>query len=648
MKPAIRSLVAFAVLALVATSPAGAQSIQVFGCNGHPSCAPVPNANFTALAVGNYHWMGLKHDGSVVGWGMCDVEQCTTPLPNSGFLKIAAGDSHSLGLRPGGVIEVWGSNEAGQWYVPEPNNGFVAMSAGLLHSMAIRSDGSIACWGGVGSFDECDVPEPNAGWIAVAGGGFRSVGVRADGSIHKWGCNGPCPGPPEPNSGFVAAATSHRHSLGLKADGSIVAWGDNEEGQLDVPEPNSGFTAIAAGEHYSLALRSDGTVACFGSAWCNGLPSPNANVLAVGANTNNIPAVLRADAPCQFNEDCDDGVFCNGGEACNAGVCVPGPAPCSAPLFCRESDDACVQCLSDANCDDGAFCNGAETCSAAGSCLAGADPCPGLGCNEEVNACVGGAQVWMSFTGNIVLPGINVGPRDIAARSLVVNQWSLIFEGSDVGLTGLAIDGMARLADGSILLSFTTPANIPGMTGGPSGTALDDADIVRFVPTSLGATTAGAFVFYFDGSDVGLSSNNENVDAIALAPNGDLLISTSGSVSAGRVNGGDADLLRFSATSLGANTAGTFTLYFDGSDVGLADGGDEDVDGAGAGPNGTLLLSTLGAFAVPGVSGADEDVLQFTPSQLGPTTSGAFGMFLDLGALGIPPTADVGALELVP
>jgi Regulator of Chromosome Condensation (RCC1) repeat protein len=485
----------------------------------------------------------------------------------------------------------------------------------------------------------------------VAGGGWFSMGLRADGSIHKWGncIGGPqCPGPPGENTGFVAMATSHNHSLGLKANGSIVAWGENGSGQLNVPEPNSGFTAIAAGGGFSLALRSDGSIACFGNPmWC-GVPEPNAGYVAVAANTRYWPHALRAEGPCQLNEDCDDGVFCNGLEACNAGACVTGPAPCSAPLFCREADDSCVQCLNNAACNDGLFCNGAETCAASGSCQAGTDPCPGIGCDETVNACVGGTKVWMSFTESTAVPGVGtVTAQDIVARNMASGAWTMVFDGSDVGLAGRVIDGMARMDDGSILLSFASATTIAGMTGGPSGSSVDDSDIVRFVPATLGSNTTGTFVFYFDGSDVGLSNDNEDVDAIALTSSGQLLISTVGQASANGAGGADSDLLRFNATRLGSVTSGTFAMHFDGSDVGLSDG-NEDLDAASGGPNGTLLLSTTGSFSVSGASGGDEDTVQFTPATLGGSTSGSFGMFLDLSALGISTSADVGSVEFVP
>jgi hypothetical protein len=224
--------------------------------------------------------------------------------------------------------------------------------------------------------------------------------------------------------------------------------------------------------------------------------------------------------------------------------------------------------------------------------------------------------------------------------------WSLRFDGSDVGLAGLAIDGLAVLPNGDLLLSFTVDSNVPGLIGGPSGLIVDDSDIVRFAPTSLGATTSGTLTFYFDGSDVGLSGSTEDVDGIALAQDGKLIVSTLSNVTANGASGAGEDLLLFNATSLGAATAGSFTVLFDGSDVGLS-GSPENVDATTRTQAGQLLWSTSGLFSVPGVSGADEDVIRFTPTQLGPTTSGSHSMFLDLTTTGIASAANVGALHLV-
>ena len=97
--------------------------------------------------------------------------------------------------------------------------------------------------------------------------------------------------------------------------------------------------------------------------------------------------------------------------------------------------------------------------------------------------------------------------------------------------------------------------------------AVDDSDILRFTPITLGANTAGAFSLYFDGSDVGLSDDAEDIDALALLPDGRLLISTKGSVTVEGLKAKDEDLLLFTPVSLGETTVGSWSLYFDGSDL---------------------------------------------------------------------------------
>jgi hypothetical protein len=146
------------------------------------------------------------------------------------------------------------------------------------------------------------------------------------------------------------------------------------------------------------------------------------------------------------------------------------------------------------------------------------------------------------------------------------------FDGSDVGLSGsgsLDIDAFHFMDDGSILLSIAGLGTLPDVG------SVDDSDIVRFVPTALGTGTAGTFEWYFDGSDVGLTTNGEDIDAIYLLI-GDLVVSVSGGFSVSGASGDDQDLFRFAPTTPGASTSGTWSQYFDGSDVGLGDSSDED------------------------------------------------------------------------
>jgi serine protease AprX len=220
--------------------------------------------------------------------------------------------------------------------------------------------------------------------------------------------------------------------------------------------------------------------------------------------------------------------------------------------------------------------------------------------------------------------GVSFADEDILAYDTGSGTWAKHFDGSDVGLSGSSrrdIDAFSILADDSILLSFVGATTIPDVG------SVDDSDIVRFIPSSLGSTTAGSFHLYFDGSDVGLSRNGEDVDAIYLLANADLVLSISGRANVPGLSGiRDEDLIRFSPTALGANTSGSWAAYFDGSDVGLANSGDEDVWGTWIDEfSGEIYLTTRGTFSASGSSGNGTDLFICAPISLGSSTSCIFG-----------------------
>jgi len=363
---------------------------------------------------------------------------------------------------------------------------------------------------------------------------------------------------------------------------------------------------------------------------------------------------------CEHSPDdaaCDNGLYCDGDETCDAllgcqaGVSVDCDDDISCTVdSCNEALDACDNTPNNAACDDGLFCNGFETCSDIDGCLAGTDPCLiGELCDESTNQCnvASVSGTWMSFADSAAIPSLGiVENEDIVSYN--AGTWSLIFDGSDVGLSAFTIDGLARLADGSILLSFAEPGSIAGMTGGPSGDILDDSDIVRFIPAFLGAATSGSFVFYFDGSDVGLTNDGEDIDAIIVTASGQLIVSTIGGVSVVGVSGVHADLLIFTPTTLGSVTAGTWAMYFDGSDVGFGSSGTEDVDAAAMSSTGALVVSTIGDFNVSGLAGPNEDAIKFNATALGDVTAGTFVPLLDLSVLGIDSSENLGGIEIVP
>jgi len=256
-----------------------------------------------------------------------------------------------------------------------------------------------------------------------------------------------------------------------------------------------------------------------------------------------------------------------------------------------------------------------------------------------------GAVVWLSLSANASLGTLGtVNDEDIVALNTGTGVYSWVFDGSDVGIT-TDIDAFDVLPNGHILMSFDAATSVTGI-----GTVYDP-DIVEFTPTSLGSTTAGTFTWKFDGSDVGLSNTYEDVDALYLLTDGTMLVSIRDAFSVTGVSGADEDLIRFTASAWGSTTSGAWSWYFDGSDVGLSTTSYEDVDGMWVNqaitPYPDVYLSTLGAFAVTGVSGQNEDIFVFHPTALGSTTTGTFstGLFLDGSLFGLS-SYDVDAFDV--
>ena len=155
-----------------------------------------------------------------------------------------------------------------------------------------------------------------------------------------------------------------------------------------------------------------------------------------------------------------------------------------------------------------------------------------------------------------------------------------------MGLESAVLDAVGTLTDDpmhGLVLSFTSPRTVEGIAG-----TVDDSGLVLFTPTTLGENnTSGTFTLYFGGSDIGLTADDEDIDAFEFQDDF-FLISTNRS---------------FSVTSTGGDAAGQ----------------DEDLLLCVADPDCRFLtvldltgptFSTIGSYSVPGDSGPNEDVFR--------------------------------------
>lgn len=236
----------------------------------------------------------------------------------------------------------------------------------------------------------------------------------------------------------------------------------------------------------------------------------------------------------------------------------------------------------------------------------------------------GQAPIVLSSNKNGKVGGLSYRDEDLIQYDPANAQWSLLFDGSAVGLGKVDVDGFAVLpGSGRLLFSVDQDfALAAAHTVNQQSLAVDDADILEFIPTQLGATTRGKFQLYFDGSAHGLDSSGEDIDALDFDTDGNLLISVTGAFKAGGVTGNDEDLFAFLSN-------GTWQLYFDGGNVGLTRS-DEDVIGVWIDhAKQQIYLSTLDNYSVPGLSGNEDDIFICTYHALGVATACTFTHFFD-------------------
>ncbi len=244
-------------------------------------------------------------------------------------------------------------------------------------------------------------------------------------------------------------------------------------------------------------------------------------------------------------------------------------------------------------------------------------------CHHGRYQATAGSALWVSVDFNGLGPGgkTSLTQQDIVTRDTAAGKWKLVFDASDVGITR-DVTAIEVMPNGSILMSLDAGQNVPGLGW------VAPQDIIRFVPASLGETTAGTFQWYLDGSDVGLTTAGEKIDAIRMQPQwaDPLRISTfgSGSVpqqSGGTLNFADEDLINFVGAQYGANSAGKWRMNFDGSTIPGVAGEDLSAVARVELTQGYLSPSLYvfrDGYSINGIKGDQFDVLSQIPSSWQP------------------------------
>ena len=154
------------------------------------------------------------------------------------------------------------------------------------------------------------------------------------------------------------------------------------------------------------------------------------------------------------------------------------------------------------------------------------------------------------------------------------------------------------------------------------------------------------FEIYFDGSDVGLSAGTQ-IESITRDTAGNLLMTFGQTVTVDGITfqTEDVALFTFANDGFGPDTDGAFSLYMDGSDVGIQGA---VIDGISVQSDGTLFMSFSTDGNVPSVGTVRAgDVVFFNQTQLGPDTQGSFVLAIDGSDVGFSgPLENIDALDV--
>lgn len=194
-----------------------------------------------------------------------------------------------------------------------------------------------------------------------------------------------------------------------------------------------------------------------------------------------------------------------------------------------------------------------------------------------------GDLIYVSLAGNGVVGGISAEAGDILGFYTGTSSWFSYFDSAAAPVDGSNIDAFTTF-NNKLIMSFDTTISLPGAG------VVEPSDLVLYRPQQQ------RFKLILDGSDVGLTSADEHIDAVTII-NGRLAVSTSGPFEVPGLSGEDEDFIALTNATLGPNTSGTWSLYFDGSVSGL--GNDDNGDLVGVGydrPMNALYFTITGTY----------------------------------------------------
>ncbi len=249
--------------------------------------------------------------------------------------------------------------------------------------------------------------------------------------------------------------------------------------------------------------------------------------------------------------------------------------------------------------------------------------------NRTCPTCSGGGSqtIILSTENTETLGGLSFTDGSLAEYDPIANSSTLYFN-ENLFSGNEDINAVHVLANGIIILSTTGNATLGGLSFG-------DDDLIAYDPSNNTAT------LYFDGGAL-FSNPWEDIDAVYVRDNGNIILSTIGNATLGGLSFSDGDLIEYIPSTDSAS------LFFDESEF----SGGVDIDGVHILANGNILLSTDATESLYGLNNfEDGSIIEVNTSTNSATLyfdENLFSGGADINALTLPPTvATLDHIEFV-
>ena len=147
---------------------------------------PADLGPITAIALGEFHILALRKDGTVRGWGRPGSTELQVPEGLNNVVAVATCKGASFALRADGTVVGWGWAFAGS---PDPTDwtDVVQLSAGQAHLLMLRSDYRVRAWGWGNQEGQARAPQNTGKVIGVGASYNTSFAWTEDGQFYGWG-----------------------------------------------------------------------------------------------------------------------------------------------------------------------------------------------------------------------------------------------------------------------------------------------------------------------------------------------------------------------------------------------------------------------------------------------------------------------------